>query len=98
MKPNSIASRERIMQSLHLDLAEQKLDQQESKNSIKKNWRYLIFSHINRPDSLTELSQIRKVRICTLCIDAHLFYRFLDHLLLASHIRHILWSSYSQIA
>ena len=35
-----------------------------NKNSIK-NWKYLIFSHINRFDFLTELNQIRKIRICT---------------------------------
>ena len=40
-----------------------------NKNSIKKNWKYLIFSHTNRSDSLTNLNQIRKVRICILRID-----------------------------
>ena len=75
MKSHSIASEERIMHLLHLDLAKQKFDQQKSKNSIKKdknsikNWKYLIFSHTNRFDSLAELSQVRKTRFCTLRID-----------------------------
>ena len=37
MKSHNIVSKKRIMQLLHLDLAEQKLDQKKNKNSIKKN-------------------------------------------------------------
>ena len=70
----------------------------QSKNSIKKDWRYLTFSHTNRPDSLAGLSQVRKARICTLCIGACLPYRFLDRLQLCASRRHTLWTSYSQIA
>ena len=64
MKLRNTTSKERTMQSLHLNFAKQ-----EFKNSIKKNWRYLIFSHINRFDSLTELNQNRRVRICIFRID-----------------------------
>ena len=92
MKSDSIVSRKRIMQSLHLDFAEQKLDQKKNKNSIKKNKKYLIFSHTNRFDSLTEFNQIKKTRFCILCIDAsfahsmHLFFLSISRSFSASRI------------
>ena len=74
----------------------------QSRNSIKKNWKYLIFSHINRFDSLTDFSQIKKARFCILCIDVcsqcmsriRCTVFFIDF----SIIWHILWTFYSQIA
>ena len=68
----------------------------QSKKSIKKKdnqcSRYLIFPHTNRPDSLASLSQNRKARLCTPCIDAcsahsmhHLPYRFLGHLIASAY-------------
>ena len=46
---DSVASRERTMQSYYI--------------SIKKNWRYSIFSHTNRSDSSTESSELHKKSI-----------------------------------
>ena len=46
---NSVVSKERIMQSYYI--------------SIKKNWKYSIFSHINRFDSLTKFSDLHKKSI-----------------------------------
>ena len=73
----------------------------QSKNSIKKNWKYLIFSHINRFDFLTNFNQIKKIRFCIFCIDVcsqcmsriRCIVFFIDF----SIIWHILWIFYNQI-
>ena len=63
-----ISFRKSVLCNHYISILQSRNSIKKNKNSIK-NWKYLIFSHTNRSDSLTEFSQIRKVRICTFCVD-----------------------------